>query len=110
MLKSGYFATRSELLEWVNATLQLQLTRIEQLGAGNVYCHLLDAAFPAKVPLHRVKWQAHLEIDFIFNFKILQSCFEHLGIPRHIEVLPSPRRCRRWSGPSARTISNSSSG
>jgi hypothetical protein len=110
MLKSGYFTTRTELLEWINSTLQLELTRIEQLGAGNVYCHLLDAAFPAKVPLHRVKWNAHLEIDFIFNFKILQNCFEHLGIPRHIEVRPRPLRSRNSSRPSPRTTSSSSSG
>lgn len=110
MLKSGYFTTRTELLDWVNSTLQLQLTKIEQLGAGNIYCHLLDAAFPGKVSLNRVKWQAQLEIDFIFNFKILQSCFEHLGIPRHIEVPTTLCRSRRWSGPNTRIISSLSSG
>jgi RP/EB family microtubule-associated protein len=110
MLKSGYFTTRTELLDWVNSTLQLQLTKVEQLGAGNVYCHLLDAAFPGKVPLHRVKWQAQLEIDFIFNFKILQSCFEHLGIARHIEVPTPLRRSRRWSGQNIWIIWSSFSG
>jgi microtubule-associated protein, RP/EB family len=94
MLKSGYFTTRTELLEWINTTLQLQLTKIEQLGAGNVYCQLLDAAFPAKVPLQKVKWNAYLEIDFIYNFKILQNCFEHLGISKYIEVVLDIDRCR----------------
>jgi RP/EB family microtubule-associated protein len=51
------------------------MTKIEQLGTGSIYCHLLDAAYPSKVPLHRVKWGAYLEIEFIYNFKILQNCF-----------------------------------
>jgi hypothetical protein len=94
MLKSGYFTTRKEIIDWINSTLHLNITKIEQLGAGNIYCHILDAAFPAKVPMHKVKWNAQTEIDFLFNFKILQNCFEHLGIARHIEVPMRPLRSK----------------
>lgn len=86
MLNNAYFASRSDILKWVNTTLKLELTNIEQLGSGSIYCHLLDAAYPAKVPLQKVKWSTQVEIDFIYNFKILQSCFEHLGIARNIDI------------------------
>lgn len=50
--------SRFSILEWINDTLLLPLSKIEELGAGNVYCQLLDAAFPERVPLHKVKWEA----------------------------------------------------
>jgi RP/EB family microtubule-associated protein len=57
-LKSDY--TRTPILEWINTTLDLQLTRIEELGSGSVYCQLLDAAYPETVPMHKVKWNAKI--------------------------------------------------
>lgn len=110
MLKSGYFTTRKEIIDWINSTLLLNITKIEQLGAGNIYCHILDAAFPAKVPMHKVKWNAQTEIDFLFNFKILQNCFEHLGIARHIEVPMRPLRSKNLWRRSIRTTWSSFSG
>lgn len=86
MLKSAYFTNRFEIIEWINSILDIEMTKIEQLGSGNIYCHILDAAYPSKVPLHKVKWNAYLEIDFIYNFKILQDSFERLGIDKNIEV------------------------
>ena len=47
-------------MEWVSGVAAVNLTRIEQLGSGSIYCQLLDAAFPEKVPLSKVKWQAYL--------------------------------------------------
>ena len=60
MINSGYFTSRTEILAWVNTLLATNLNKIEQLGAGNVYCQILDAAFPEKVPLAKVKWGAYL--------------------------------------------------
>ena len=80
----GSQTSRFIIINWLNDVLLLPLTKIEQLGAGNVYCQLLDAAYPEKVPLHKVKWDAKTEVDFIHNFKILQSCFDHLGIDKKI--------------------------
>jgi len=86
MLKNCYFTPRQKLINWINEVLQINLTKIEQLGVGSIYCQLLDAAYPSKVPLHKVKWKAVSEIDFIYNFKILQNCFEHLSIEKYIDV------------------------
>ena len=86
MLNNAYFASRSEILKWINSTLKVEVASIEQLGSGSIYCHLLDAAYPSKVPLQKVKWSTQMEVDFISNFKVLQSCFEHLGIARNIDI------------------------
>ena len=87
MSSSAYFASRHGIITWINQVTHNQLTKIEQLGSGNIYCQILDAAYPEKVPIHKVKWNAYLEIDFIHNFKILQTCFERLGITKTIDVL-----------------------
>ena len=78
--------SRFGILNWINDTLLLNLQKIEQLGSGNVYCQLLDAAYPERVPLYKVKWDARLETDFLHNFKILQASFEFLGLEKRIEV------------------------
>jgi RP/EB family microtubule-associated protein len=59
MIKTGYFTPRQEIIAWINHVLKTDLSKIEQLGSGSIYCHLLDAAYPGKVPLHKVKWQAY---------------------------------------------------
>lgn len=67
--------SRFVILNWINDTLLLPLSKIEELGAGNVYCQLLDAGYPDRIPIHKVKWDAKLEVDFLHNFKILQNSF-----------------------------------
>lgn len=60
MLKSGYYTSRQEIFDWINLVLHTEVNKIEQLGSGCIFCHLLDAAYPEKVPLHKVKWSAYL--------------------------------------------------
>lgn len=86
--------SRFSILSWINDTLLLPLSRIEELGSGNVYCQLLDAGFPERVPLHKVKWDARLEVEFLHNYKILQNSFEYLGIAKKIDVLLCSFRSR----------------
>lgn len=84
MLVKNCLPSRFDILSWINDTLLLPLTCIEELGAGNVYCQLLDAAYPETVPLHKVKWDAKSEVDFLHNFKILQASFDRLAIDKNI--------------------------
>jgi RP/EB family microtubule-associated protein len=58
MIKTGYFTPRQEIISWINGVLKAEVVKIEQLGSGTIYCHLLDAAHPGKVPLNKVKWQS----------------------------------------------------
>ena len=59
MMEGAFFVPKSEILNWINNTLQLNLTKIEQLGTGAVYCQLFDMIFPNKIKLSRVNWKAH---------------------------------------------------
>ncbi len=81
MMDEGYFVPKGEILKWINDLLQvfftflkffkLNLTKIEALGSGSVYCQILDVIYPGKVPVSKVNWKAKLEWEFIQNFKIL---------------------------------------
>lgn len=53
--------SRGELLNWINSTLRINYTKIEQMGTGAAYCQLLDLIYPGKVPMIKVNWKARHE-------------------------------------------------
>ena len=86
MMDEGYFKPRTEILKFINDLLQLNVTKIESLGQGAVYCQIVDAMFSGKVALSKVNWKAKLEWEFVNNLKILQAAFAKIGIKRVVEV------------------------
>uniref|UniRef100_A0A8C4SI40 Microtubule-associated protein RP/EB family member 1 n=1 Tax=Erpetoichthys calabaricus TaxID=27687 RepID=A0A8C4SI40_ERPCA len=78
--------SRHDMLAWINESLQINLTKIELLCSGAVYCQFMDMLFPGCVPLKKVKFQAKLEHEFIHNFKILQAGFKKMGVDKIIPV------------------------
>ncbi|XVF61248.1 hypothetical protein PTKIN_Ptkin08bG0115100 [Pterospermum kingtungense] len=46
MMDSAYFVGRSEILAWINSTLHLNLSKVEEACSGAVHCQLMDAAHP----------------------------------------------------------------
>ena len=40
--------SRHEMLAWVNANLQSQIAKVEELGTGAAYCQMMDMLFPGK--------------------------------------------------------------
>jgi len=48
------YASKTELLEWVNGLLELQLSKLEQFASGAVFCQMLDAYFSSAIPMHKV--------------------------------------------------------
>ncbi|XP_074845180.1 microtubule-associated protein RP/EB family member 3 isoform X4 [Carettochelys insculpta] len=74
--------SRHDMLAWVNDSLHLNYTKIEQLCSGAAYCQFMDMLFPGCVHLRKVKFQAKLEHEFIHNFKVLQAAFKKMGVDK----------------------------
>ena len=82
----AYFASKSELLAWVNTTLDLEITGIEQTITGAIFCQLLDAAHPGTIRMNKVNWKAKLETEYIANFKIFQQGLSTNNIDKPINI------------------------
>lgn len=77
--------SRTELLQWLNATLDLQYTKVESCGTGAAYCQLMDSIVGG-IPMTKVKFDAQTEYDYIHNFKILQASFNKHKVNKTIDV------------------------
>ncbi|AOA64817.1 Microtubule-binding protein [Komagataella phaffii] len=77
--------SRSELLSWLNATLDLNYTKIEQCGTGAAYCQVIDSIYH-DLPMAKVNFQGSSEYDYMKNYKILQAGFTRHKITRNIPV------------------------
>ncbi|VDM68730.1 unnamed protein product [Strongylus vulgaris] len=78
--------SRHEMLMWVNDCLQSNFTKIEQLHTGAGYAQFTDFLFPGSIPLRKVKWNSNLELDWLGNWKIVQTSWKTLGVEKIVPV------------------------
>ena len=85
-MSGAFFVSRGELLAWLNDFLSLNYTRVEQVADAAAACQVFDALFPGKVPLHKVKFGARHEYEYVQNFKVLQAVLDRVGVDKTLEV------------------------
>lgn len=97
IMAGAYFVSRSDLLSWLNTTLEINYQKVEQVSNGAAFCQILDAIFytphPAgskgaatNIPLGKVKYNARTHDEIMTNYKILQSSFTRLGIKKVVDI------------------------
>lgn len=86
MMEGAFFVGRTELLEWVNRLLEVNLTKVEQCASGAIYCQIVDSCHPGTVKMAKVNWMARSDHEFIPNYKLLQASFDKNSIQKHVPV------------------------
>ena len=77
---------RKELVQWLNATLDLDLQKVEDTRNGAAACLLLDRARPGAIDLAKVDWAALTHANVQRNYKLLQAGFARAKIDRPVDV------------------------
>uniref|UniRef100_A0AC35UH04 EB1 C-terminal domain-containing protein n=1 Tax=Rhabditophanes sp. KR3021 TaxID=114890 RepID=A0AC35UH04_9BILA len=78
--------SRNEMLAWVNDCLQSEFTKIEDLHTGAGYCLFTDLLFPESIQLRKVKWNSRLELEWLSNWKLIQTSWKVLKIEKVVPV------------------------
>ena len=86
IMDGAFFVSKGELIDWVNTSLDISITKVEQCASGAIYCQIIDALFPGRVHMKRVNWNAKFDYEYLPNYKILQRAFDDCNISKHIEV------------------------
>ena len=84
MMDPAFFVGRRAILDWLNATFKMALSKIEETASGAVACQLLDAIYPGEVSMQRVRWDAKSAHEFIDNYKVIQAVFEKKGVDKYL--------------------------
>ena len=49
IMEGAFFVGRKEIIDWINTTLDLNLTKVEETASGAVACQLFDIMYPNQV-------------------------------------------------------------
>lgn len=86
IMDGAFFVGRKEVVDWINSTLEINISKIEDTAAGHIACQLLDIMHPGQVPMHKVNWSAKQNFELVANYKILQTAFSKLHIDKFVDV------------------------
>jgi RP/EB family microtubule-associated protein len=70
-----YQIGKGSLVSWINSTLQLTYTCLEECADGAAACQIMDNIKPMSA-FGRVKFGAVTTPDILNNYKILQEYFD----------------------------------
>jgi RP/EB family microtubule-associated protein len=59
---------------------------LQHSATGAIHAQLLDSIFPGTVALHKIKWQARLEPEYIHNFKVVQEAMDKKDLAKPLPV------------------------
>ena len=82
----AYFNSIPQLLNWASSLLDLEITSIDQMVTGAIFCQLLDACHPRSVLMNNINWKANCETEYISNFKIFQKGLNKNNIEKTIDI------------------------
>lgn len=80
MMDQGYFVSRREIFTWIKQTLKLEVTSLEELGRGDIYCRLITHFHPGAIQMTKIVKAPKMKHDIILNLKHLQNGIDRLGI------------------------------
>ena len=86
IMDGAYFVGRNELLSWLNALLEINYKKVEQISNGAAMCQVMDAMYPNKSALSKVNYNATMDFEVLNNFKILQSEFKRVGVEKVVDI------------------------
>ena len=86
IMDGAFFVGRKEVVDWINSTLDISISKIEDTATGAIACQLLDIMHPGQVPMHKVNWSAKQNFELVANYKILQTAFSKLHIDKFVDV------------------------
>jgi RP/EB family microtubule-associated protein len=70
----------------VQQHFQPSFSKVEECCSGVVYCQIIGSIYPGSIAMSKVKMNAKTEVDFIHNFKLLQTAFSKKRVDRFIDV------------------------
>lgn len=73
-------------LAWAGSLLKLDLTTLDQLASGAVFCQLIDVIYNGMVPMDKVNWTSDKTTDFVANFELLKAVFTKFAIAKELSV------------------------
>lgn len=83
---SVYTVGRKEVINWINETLSVNYTKIEDMSNGAAFCQIFDYLHPKAVALNRVNFNASNPPEVMNNFKVLQESFDKVGIKQYLDI------------------------
>ncbi|XP_064624394.1 microtubule-associated protein RP/EB family member 1-like isoform X2 [Lineus longissimus] len=84
--------SRHDLLNWLNETLECNVSKIEDLCTGAAYVQLIHMLFSHHptharlVSLKKVKFQTRVENEYVQNWKVFQTALRDLKVDKVVEV------------------------